>query len=1080
MSLFGYWLIKLLRGYLVKLKKLIVLFIFTLFTVLSANSDIKDLKLNDEEKQWLENNKVIKLAIMSYWPKNEKGSNTHYGIIELINKYIDATIIPVTFNSWGKGYAEAKEGKNIYGILGLSYNKDREKYFYYSPVYEFTPAYLVVKKSNKTIKKFSDLRNKKVLLKKSAITTNIVKSTFKDNITIDYFDDVQSMYEKLFSTKKSEDAILAYYVDQKEIQKYGLKIIDTVYDKTGEVSIGINKNHPLLVSIIDKVFKNISSEELYQIRNQGKISLNKTQMKWLKKDGVIKYIVPFEKKPIQWFDELRSHIGITSDIINILQEKTDIVFRSVTDEKESLKEMTEFSDKNESFMVVGIEQTKENKSKYIFTKNSYYSVPYVFLTSKKIQEVKSFNEIANYKIGVFNNSSMADNLKEYYPKLKFTSFSDPNSAIRELEKNKIDILIINALSAKYYLNILHHDELHIAYKTIFNYDFKLAFSKNTPEVAVSLIDGALLQITKKELDDIVHKWTEVIIESKTDWMEVFKIVGVIILVLIVVFIHNQKLKSMVEKKTKDINEQKKELENLLSSFDKNVIFSKTDLKGNIIHASEAFCKISGYSLNELVGKPHNIVRHPDTPRKVFKDIWSSLQKEIPITRDIKNLRKDGSFYWVESKFSPEYDSKGNHIGYSAVRHDITSKKEVQQLSKDLEKKVEERTHDLEKTKEEVEQILASILLPVLITDKYSRKIVYANKYAESKYDTTLDKMIGSSIEELYITKGQSEELVNQMRTKGRIENLEQSFKTHTGKEFIALLSVIPIRYRSRECYIGMTTDITHQKQIEEQVRQMHKHTRDSIEYASLIQYALIPSNESFQSTFSDFFTFWQPKDIVGGDIYLFEKINDNESLLFVIDCTGHGVPGAFVTMLVKAIERQVSALINNNDFIQVSPSWILSYFNKTIKKLLKQDREDSISNAGFDGAVLYYNKSESVVKFSGAETPLFYFDENNDLKVIKGSRHSIGYKKSDAEYEFKEHEINVKSGMKFYLTTDGYLDQNGGEKEFPFGKKRFQKILEENNEKIFQEQKEIFVKELEEYQQDHERNDDVTVIGIKI
>ena len=202
----------------------------------------------------------------------------------------------------------------------------------------------------------------------------------------------------------------------------------------------------------------------------------------------------------------------------------------------------------------------------------------------------------------------------------------------------------------------------------------------------------------------------------------------------------------------------------------------------------------------------------------------------------------------------------------------------------------------------------------------------------------------------------------------------------------------------------------------------------------------------------------------------------------VIDCTGHGVPGAFVTMLVKAIERQVIAKIKSDRYrdIDVSPAWILSYFNKTMKILLQQENEESISNPGFDGGIIYYNKKEKIIKFSGAETPLFYTDTNNELQTIKGSRHSIGYKKSDTSFEFKENIIDVKEGMKFYLTTDGYLDQNGGDKGFPLGKKRFKKIIEEYNKESMIDQQKIFLAKLNSYQDEEERNDDVTLIGFKI
>jgi len=265
-----------------------------------------------------------------------------------------------------------------------------------------------------------------------------------------------------------------------------------------------------------------------------------------------------------------------------------------------------------------------------------------------------------------------------------------------------------------------------------------------------------------------------------------------------------------------------------------------------------------------------------------------------------------------------------------------------------------------------------------------------------------------------------------------------------------------------------------------EIEVIQKHTRESIEYASLIQGALIPDSKAFINYFSDYFAIWHPKDIVGGDIYLFEELRDkDECLLMVIDCTGHGVPGAFVTMLVKAIERQIIAKINNDLTIDVSPAWILSYFNKQMKILLKQENTDSVSNAGFDGGIIYYNKKDEILKFAGAETSLFYI-EDAELKTIKGSRHSVGYKKSDANFEFKEHILKVKNGMQFYCTTDGYLDQNGGEKGFPFSKKRFTNLIKEWHVETFENQEQIYLNTLSHYQGDEDRNDDVTLVGFKI
>jgi len=269
-----------------------------------------------------------------------------------------------------------------------------------------------------------------------------------------------------------------------------------------------------------------------------------------------------------------------------------------------------------------------------------------------------------------------------------------------------------------------------------------------------------------------------------------------------------------------------------------------------------------------------------------------------------------------------------------------------------------------------------------------------------------------------------------------------------------------------------------------EIEATHKHTRESIEYAALIQSSLVPDNHLFRKYFQEYFVIWHPKDTVGGDIYLFNEIRDDECLIFCVDCTGHGVPGAFVTMIVKAVEAQLMAEIYNNPDMQISTSWIMTYYNNTLKKMLKQDQPDCVSNVGWDGSVLYYNKKEKLIKFSGAESPFFYRKPNGEIVTVKGTRKSVGYKQSPMDYKYKETIIeNVEVGTKIFLTTDGYLDQNGGPKDFPFGKKKFIQIIDDYGEESMSDLQEMFLyvmAEWEEQIEHNDRNDDMTVIGFTI
>jgi serine phosphatase RsbU (regulator of sigma subunit) len=286
-------------------------------------------------------------------------------------------------------------------------------------------------------------------------------------------------------------------------------------------------------------------------------------------------------------------------------------------------------------------------------------------------------------------------------------------------------------------------------------------------------------------------------------------------------------------------------------------------------------------------------------------------------------------------------------------------------------------------------------------------------------------------------------------------------------------------FEDNKLFTVVFNDITELESVKNEIQALHRHTRESIEYSALIQNSLIPPPELIQPYFNDSFVTWLPKDLIGGDIYLFDSLrNKNECLFMIIDCTGHGVPGAFMTMLVKAIEKQIVATIKASDD-PVNTADIMCTFNTEIKTILKQDQNSTLSNAGFDGGVLYYNSEQNIIRYTGANTPLYYI-KNDQLTVIKGDRYSVGYKKSDINYQFNQHTIETQKDMRLYLSTDGFSDQNGGDKGFPFGKKRFRNLIFQHYLLPMAQQQQILLDELASYQADEERNDDITTLGLKV
>ena len=271
---------------------------------------------------------------------------------------------------------------------------------------------------------------------------------------------------------------------------------------------------------------------------------------------------------------------------------------------------------------------------------------------------------------------------------------------------------------------------------------------------------------------------------------------------------------------------------------------------------------------------------------------------------------------------------------------------------------------------------------------------------------------------------------------------------------------------------ALNREILEKTQIEAELK-ANQRIMDSIQYAKRIQTSLLPGSDEIKKHLPDSFFIWQPRDIVGGDVY-FTSFFDDGYILAVIDCTGHGVPGAFMTMLASS---GLNRIINRENIHH--PAEILKRLNYFVKKSLRQDTDEALSDDGLDISIcrVYYHEQKLV--FAGSRLPLTYI-YNNEIHSIKGDRHSIGYKKSDLDFNFSSHEIELKNGMSFYMYTDGIVDQMGGMKRYSFGRRRFIQILQDLEGYPFEDKKEKIMQAFEEYKGPNEIVDDITVIGFRV
>jgi len=259
------------------------------------------------------------------------------------------------------------------------------------------------------------------------------------------------------------------------------------------------------------------------------------------------------------------------------------------------------------------------------------------------------------------------------------------------------------------------------------------------------------------------------------------------------------------------------------------------------------------------------------------------------------------------------------------------------------------------------------------------------------------------------------------------------------------------------------------------VRESNLEIKASIRYAETIQQAVLPSDEDLSKHFQEHFILFRPKDIVSGDFYWLNETPEGLHLA-VVDCTGHGVPGAFMALIAMTYLNEI---VNNNKLY--SPASILEALNAKIRKALRQD--EGRNTDGMDVGLMYLEKEsmaeKTALRFAGAKRPA-YLQRNNasELETLSGTRRAIGGMLRKKAKPFSEEEVKVGAGDVLYLFSDGYIDQNGPEKS-KIGTLYFKNILSTSG-KSLSEKYFALVSELDEAMADYPQRDDITVVGIKI
>lgn len=257
------------------------------------------------------------------------------------------------------------------------------------------------------------------------------------------------------------------------------------------------------------------------------------------------------------------------------------------------------------------------------------------------------------------------------------------------------------------------------------------------------------------------------------------------------------------------------------------------------------------------------------------------------------------------------------------------------------------------------------------------------------------------------------------------------------------------------------------------IEHKNKHITDSIKYAQKIQQAILPLDSHLDQLLPEYFVLYKPKDIVSGDFYWVDAVKD--SIIFsAVDCTGHGVPGAFMSIVGHNLLKQ--AVIENQI---TKPSEILNYLSKKINATLKQSDKEKGVKDGMDLAICNLNLKKKQLQFAGAYNPM-YLLRNNEIQIFNADKYPIGAAFSDDFKSYTNHEIALQTGDMVYVFSDGFVDQFGGPKKKKFMNKQLREVLLEIQHFPMPEQKNMLLAVFENWKGTDEQIDDVLIMGIRI
>ena len=435
-----------------------------------------------------------------------------------------------------------------------------------------------------------------------------------------------------------------------------------------EYALNLYKKYGLIegnIPVDDYVFESFKTE----------LSLTEEENSYLREKGSIKMCIdpdwmPFEK------NENGQHIGMTSDYFKLLEEQLNIPIKIVN--TKTWMQSIEYGKQRKCDIFSLVMPTKE-RLKYLDFTQPYLKIPLVIVTNTNEFFIDEINHVVDKKIGIVKGYAYGEILREKYPKMQFIDVSTLNNGLEMVNNGDIYGFIGTLATIGYQIQKNYMGQLKIAGK--FNEKWELGIgTRNDEPILKSIFDKAISGISVKKHHEIFNKWISVNYQNEINYLQLFKwfggLIGIFLVILWIIIKANRKLNIEIQSR-KNIE---KKLHKHIDLVDENIILSTSDLSGKIVSVSRAFCKVSGYKKEELIGNSYRILKDKNRNPNIYVELWETIASDKIWNGEFKNRKKDGSIYWIESTITPIYGIDGIKIGYTSISHDITNEKVIEKLS----------------------------------------------------------------------------------------------------------------------------------------------------------------------------------------------------------------------------------------------------------------------------------------------------------------------------------------------------------------------------------------------------------------